>query len=233
MTRANPQGVTKHFFVPHLFFPTGARYGPSMQSKVAGVILAGGQGRRMGGTSKAFLEVDGIPLVERLLDVFRELFTEIVIAARDAGPYAQYGVPVALDRMEARSSLTGIHAGLSAVRAEHAFFVACDVPFLHPGLVRVLLEHVQPEADVILPRKADGYHEPLCAVYSRRCLPHITAQLRQGDYKIINFFDKVRLVDVPVARLREQDPELLSFRNLNTPEDLRQARARASLLSRS
>ncbi|SKA73425.1 molybdopterin-guanine dinucleotide biosynthesis protein A [Paucidesulfovibrio gracilis DSM 16080] len=201
-----------------------------MQQHIAGVILAGGQGKRMGGTRKALLQVGGVSLLERLLDVYRQIFGEIVIAAREIEPYAAFGERVVLDKMEARSSLTGIHAGLAAIRADHAFFTACDVPFLHPGLVRELLAHVRPDSDVVLPRKQDGYHEPLCAVYSRRCLPHIAAQLERKEYKIISFFPKVRVHDVPVARLQRHDPGLLSFRNLNTPEELELARQRAATI---
>lgn len=194
---------------------------------VAGVILAGGLGTRMGGVRKAFLEVGGRRILDRLLRVYEECFEEIVLAAREAEPFADYGLPVALDRFAARSSLTGIHAGLSAVRAEHAFVAACDAPFLRPELVRALLKRVRPELDVILPLKEDGFREPLCAVYSRRCLPHIAEQLGRNDYRIIGFFPRVRVLDVPVAELLPHDPDLLSFRNLNTPDEL----ARAEVLA--
>lgn len=194
------------------------------------MILAGGLGTRMGNVRKAFLEVGGLRILDRLLRVYEQLFEEIVIAAREAKPFAAYGLPVVLDRMAARSSLTGIHAGLAAVRAEHAFFAACDVPFLQPGLVRALLDEVRPELDVVTPVKEGGHCEPLCAVYSRRCLPHIQAQLERDDFKIIRFFPQVRVREVPVARLRLHDPELLSFRNLNTPEE--RVRAEALALKR-
>lgn len=174
----------------------------------------------MGNVRKAFLEVGGIRILDRLLAVYTQLFDEIILAVREAEPFTAYELPMALDRTEARSSLTGIHAGLNSMQAEHAFFAACDVPFLQTGLVQTLLDHVQPDLDIILPIKEDGYGEPLCAVYSRRCLPHIEAQLARGDFKIINFFDKVRVCHVPVSLLRPHDPELLSFRNLNTPEEL-------------
>ncbi|MEF2145974.1 MAG: molybdenum cofactor guanylyltransferase, partial [Desulfovibrionaceae bacterium] len=68
------------------------------------------------------------------------------------------------------------------------------------------------------------YGEPLCAIYSKRCLPHIEEQLGRGDFKIINFFDKVHVRDVSVRLLAQHDPDLLSFRNLNTPEELARAR---------
>ncbi|WP_243544793.1 molybdenum cofactor guanylyltransferase [Pseudodesulfovibrio tunisiensis] len=195
--------------------------------QMAGIILAGGLGSRMGNVRKAFLEIRGRRILDRLLDVYRPLFPEIVISAREAEPFADYGLPVALDAFAARSSLTGIHAGLARMTATHGFFAACDAPFLQPGLVSRLLEQVRPEDDVVVPLKTDGYREPLCAVYSRRCLPFIQDQLERGDYKIINFFPHVSVREVPVQLLQSGDPEFVSFINVNTPEELEQARSRA------
>lgn len=190
---------------------------------IAGIILAGGLGTRMGHTRKALMKVGGRPIIDRLLSVYEPLFSEILIASREAGDYADYGYPVAEDRFEARSSLTGIHAGLDAMQATHGFFSACDAPFLQAGLVQRLLAHVDPADDVVIPLKEDGYREPLCAVYSKRCLPHVASQLEQEDYKIIRFFDKVRVREVPVAELSAGDPDFLSFFNVNRPEDLAEA----------
>lgn len=194
---------------------------------IAGIILAGGLGTRMGYAKKAFMEIGGRTILDRLLDVYRPLFSEIVIAARTETDFANYGLPVALDRFATRSSLTGIHAGLDAMSATHGFFAACDAPFLQPGLVELLLEEVTPDDDVVIPLKEDGYREPLCAVYSTRCLPHIHAQLERDDFKIINFFDHVRVKEVPVASLRSGDPDFLSFFNVNRPEELAAAESLA------
>ncbi len=191
--------------------------------EIAGIILAGGLGTRMGHTKKAFMKIGGQAILDRLLAVYEPLFPEIVIAAREPEDFSAYDYPVAVDRFEARSSLTGIHAGLDAMNGTHGFFSACDAPFLQPGLVSRLLAAVTPEDDVVIPLKEDGYREPLCAVYSKRCLPHIQAQLDREDFKIINFFEHVRVKEVPVATLRDGDPDFLSFFNVNRPDDLEAA----------
>ncbi|MBG0790568.1 MAG: molybdenum cofactor guanylyltransferase [Desulfovibrionaceae bacterium] len=190
---------------------------------IAGVILAGGLGTRMGHVKKAFLGIGDRTILDRLLAVYRPLFSEIVISAREAEDFAIYNLPVAEDRFAARSSLTGIHAGLCAIRASHGFFAACDAPFLQPGLVERLLAEAAPEFDVIIPLKEDGYREPLCAIYSKRCLPFIEAQLQREDFKIIRFFEHVAVKEVPIARLLPGDPGQVSFFNVNAPDDLRQA----------
>lgn len=190
---------------------------------IAGIILAGGLGTRMGHTKKGFIEINGSTIIDRLLTVYRPLFPEIIIAARKANDFETLGYPVAEDRFAARSSLTGIHAGLDAMQSSHGFFAACDAPFLQKGLVETLLNEVEPDLDVIIPLKEDGYREPLCAVYSKRCLSFIAAQLEREDYKIIRFFEHVKVKEIPVSRLKDGDPEFLSFFNVNRPEDLAKA----------
>ncbi|MCJ2165195.1 MULTISPECIES: molybdenum cofactor guanylyltransferase [unclassified Pseudodesulfovibrio] len=197
---------------------------------IAGIILAGGLGTRMGHVKKAFMEISGKTILDRLLAVYRPLFPEILISARDRKDYIMYDFPVVEDRFEARSSLTGIHAGLHAMTASHGFMAACDGPFLQAGLVQRLLAEVSPDVDVVVPIKEDGYCEPLCAVYSKRCLPFIEAQLKRGDFRIIEFFDRVKVKEVPVALLRQGDPHQVSFFNVNSPEDLKQAELLAAEL---
>ena len=155
--------------------------------------------------------------------MYRPLFPEILLSARDPQDFTDYNLPVAQDQFEARSSLTGIHAGLHAMQAEYGFFAACDAPFLQPALVQTLLAEVRPHDDVVIPLKDDGFQEPLCAVYSKRCLPFIADQLARDDFKIINFFDHVRVRPIPTDQLTPADPDLLSFFNVNRPEDLAQA----------
>ena len=96
--------------------------------------------------------------------------------------------------------------------------------------MELLLAEARPEDDVVIPLKEDGYREPLCAVYSKRCLPFIEEQLRRDDFKIIRFFDRVRVREVPIARLLPGDPDQVSFFNVNTPDDLRQAELLAAEL---
>lgn len=190
------------------------------------IILAGGLGSRMGHVTKAFLDVGGKPIIERLMDELAPGFGEVIISCRETEPFAHCDAILAPDRFEARSSLTGIHAGLSAMSASHAFVCACDAPFVQRGLAQMLLEAGEPDDDVVIPKKADGYMEPLCAVYSRRCIKPIHAQLSRADFKIIRFFDEVRVRTVDAETLRRADPELKSFINVNTPEELADSRSR-------
>jgi molybdopterin-guanine dinucleotide biosynthesis protein A len=93
------------------------------------------------------------------------------------------------------------------------------MPFLKKELVQVLLQAIEPRWDVIVPVTREGY-QPLCAVYSKRCFKPIEDQLSRGDLKISNFFSRVKVKEIPEASLRAADPELISFYNINTQEDL-------------
>lgn len=183
------------------------------------VILAGGLNSRMQGRNKAFLRVAGKTILDRLLDNLRPLFSEIVLVTRQPQLYRQISLRIVRDIYEARSSLTGIHAGLRAIRNLHAFVVPCDAPFLNPALVSLLVRKSRPRIDVVAPR-VDGYLQALCTVYSKTCIPFIERQIENGAYKIVDFWGRVRVQAVSARSIRAVDPEMYSFFNVNTPADL-------------
>ena len=190
-----------------------------MRHTCGGIILAGGLNTRMGGKNKAFLMVGGKSILESLYGVFKELFEDIVLVSNSPQEYLAWDLNIVTDLLPVRSSLTGIHAGLFHIATPHAFVAACDMPFLKSELVKVLLSQVGPKWDVVIPVTEAGY-QPLCAVYSKRCIQPIERQLKQGGAKIADFFSQVRVKEIPEDQLRKADPELVSFLNVNTPEDL-------------
>jgi molybdopterin-guanine dinucleotide biosynthesis protein A len=181
------------------------------------VILSGGLNSRMAGKNKAFLDVGGDTILNRLLATLDPLFGEILIVTRQPEIYADIPVKVVVDLFEARSSLTGIHAGLVNADADHAFVVPCDAPFVQQRVIQLLLDTLAPKWDVVIPMM-DGYYQPLCAIYSKRCIPVIETQLRRGDYKIFNFFYRMKIKTLPANQIKAADPDLLSFLNINTPQ---------------
>ena len=182
------------------------------------VILAGGLNTRMGGRNKAFLTIAGKNILHRQLSILSPLFDDIVLVTRKPELYQNYPVRIVKDIFTCRSSLTGIHAGLHHAHHPFAFVVPCDAPFLQEALVQSIIHHIEPQFDVIVPVSGSNF-QPLCAVYSKRCLGPIEAQLKRGDYKIIDFFDKVALKTIEESRLKDFDPDLRSFLNVNTPDD--------------
>lgn len=186
------------------------------------VILAGGLSTRFGGRNKALIEWDGRPLIAHIRRAFGDLFPEIILVTNSPGRFVAWDMTLVTDLFAARSSLTGIHAGLFYASRPFAFVTACDTPLLEPGLVRLLLEAAGDDTDVVIPKTENGL-EPLCALYSRRCLAPISHQLEQGDFRIRSFFQRVKVRHIPENQLRQADPDLRSFFNINTPEDFENA----------
>jgi len=193
-----------------------------MRQPCSGVILAGGLSTRYGGENKAFLRVGGMRILDRLFAVYGELFDEIILVTNNPGEFLEWDALIVTDVFPVRSSLTGIHAGLFYARHPFAFFSACDTPFLKKELVETMLDSLEPGIDLVIPQTAAGL-EPLCAAYSQRCLKAAEEHILQNKFKIQMALSGKRIKKIPEDVLRQKDPELLSFFNVNSPEDLTRA----------
>jgi molybdopterin-guanine dinucleotide biosynthesis protein A len=191
----------------------------SRNSSCAGIILAGGLNRRMAGRNKARLPIEGQTILDRLVALLWAFFDPIIIVTNQPRDYLDEGVILVTDLVDIRSSLTGIYSGLFYSPRPHAFITGCDMPFLKQELLELILKNLEARWDVVVPVTEEGY-QPLSAIYSRRCLEPIANQLAEGKLKVSHFFSKVRIKKVPETSLRQVDPELKSFFNINTPEDM-------------
>jgi molybdopterin-guanine dinucleotide biosynthesis protein A len=198
---------------------TGADFS-SPDRAVTGAILAGGKSTRMG-TNKALLSFGGRSILEGLLGKMRPLFPEMLLIANDPAPYRHLGLPVYPDRIPEKGSLGGIYTALHHSAFHRTFCIACDMPLADPRVIGLLCD-LAPDYDVVVPRTPEGY-QPLHAVYSRSCLPHIEAMIRADRLKIDRLFPQVRVRTVGAEELRALDPSLHSFVNVNTPEELEAA----------
>ena len=189
--------------------------------------MSGGLSTRFNGQNKAFIEVGGRRILDRLYGIFSELFDEIILVTNDPLQFAEWDLTIVSDVFPVRSSLTGIHSGLFYMKNQFAFFSACDTPFLEKGLVEVLLENIDRQQDIIMPETSAGM-EPLCAVYAKRCLNTAERHIRHNKFKIQRALSCHRLKKIPETILRAKDPELRSFFNINTPEDLARAQEMAA-----
>jgi molybdenum cofactor guanylyltransferase len=188
-----------------------------------GIILAGGLNRRMAGLNKALLSVGGRSIIERQLGLFKTVFNRVILVTNQPLDFASWDVTIVTDLLPVRSSLSGVHAGLFYTRTSHAFIAAGDMPFIKPEMIELLMEELDLKKDIIVPVTKEGY-QPLCAVYSKRCLQLIEEQYKKGEMKISKLFSKVRIKTISEVILRSVDPELVSFFNINTEKDLTQSR---------
>jgi molybdopterin-guanine dinucleotide biosynthesis protein A len=193
-----------------------------MTHPCSGVILAGGLSTRYGGENKAFLRVGGMRILDRLFSVYSELFDEIILVTNSPQDFLEWNALIVTDILPVRSSLTGIHTGLFYARNPFAFFSACDTPFLKKEVVAAVLDNLETEIDLVIPQTSAGL-EPLCAAYSQRCLKPAEEHIRQNKFKVQMALSGRRIKMIPEAVLRERDPELQSFFNINCPEDLERA----------
>jgi molybdopterin-guanine dinucleotide biosynthesis protein A len=190
--------------------------------KITGVIQAGGRSTRMGGVPKALMELGGRRIVERVVAAIAPVVDDLLVVTNTPDLYDFLRLPMVGDVFPDHGSLGGIYSGLKAAPGDAAFSVACDMPFLTPEVVRLVVA-LAGEADVVIPRTGDQL-ETLHASYAKRCLPHIEERLRSGRLKIVGFFDAVRVLEIPEASVRSLADPAVVFMNVNTPDELERAR---------
>ena len=182
------------------------------------LILAGGASSRMG-CPKHLLPASGGTMVDHIINRLGSLFSEVIVAGRGLDLNHKDAMVVEDIRPE-RSPLIGIIAGMKASSASNVFVLGCDMPFVKPGLIRLLTSRKDDTNDVVIP-VVRGYLEPLCAIYSCSTSDWIEQYLDSGGRKVTGFFQTVRITEIQESEVKLFDPSLKSFTNLNTPNDYR------------
>lgn len=192
------------------------------------MIQAGGRSTRMGGEPKALLEVGGKRIIERVVAAVGAVLDDLLVVTNTPERYAFLGLPMVPDAFPEGGALGGIYTGVRAAAGDAAFTVACDMPFLHPAIVRLVVER-SGEADVVIPRTGTQL-ETLHALYGKACLRPMERCLRAGRLKVVGFFPEVRVLELDAAVMARQRAPEVAFMNVNTPEELARARALAAEL---
>ncbi|MFH1241257.1 MAG: molybdenum cofactor guanylyltransferase [Pseudomonadota bacterium] len=186
---------------------------------VSGVILAGGKSSRYG-KDKAFVEINGLPLIESVIEVMGSVFQELIIITNTPNKYSSLGLSVYEDTIKGLGPLGGIVTGLTAISKEAGFFVACDMPFLNRELLLYMTES-KGEFDAVVPR-ISGEMEALHALYRKTCLPAIRRLIDSRVYQVLRFFSEVSVRYVDEGEIRQFDPDLRCFLNVNSPQELQE-----------
>jgi len=189
--------------------------------KASGIILAGGCSRRMKGTDKARMIIQSRPLLVRKIEHLHKLFAQVVVVCNRQQNFNFPDAKVVCDMQENCGPLMGLYSGLKASDNDINFATACDMPFNNEQLIHLLLQSAS-NNDVVAPL-SNGYPEPLAAVYHKKVLPAIKTSLNKGLRKMTSFFDRVKVHQLSQEQIQSIDPGLLSFFNVNTQEDLKQA----------
>src|SRR5262245_33006846 len=189
------------------------------------IVLCGGKSIRMG-ASKALLPFGAESMLQRVVRLLAEVVSPIVVVAAvdQPLPVLPRHVIIARDAQEGRGPLEGLRAGLKALPSdiETAYVTGCDVPLLEPAFVREMLD-LADGFDVAVV-EIDGFPHPLSAVYHRSVLPAVEDLLATDQLRLVFLFDRVKTRRVRPDEITS-DPKLWTLRNLNTPEDYKQALA--------
>jgi molybdopterin-guanine dinucleotide biosynthesis protein A len=181
---------------------------------VTGIVLAGGQGRRMGGVDKGLQPLRGRPMVAAVLERLAPQVSEIVINAnQNHEAYGAFGHRVVADAIGGYAGpLAGLHAGLGASRHALAVTVPCDSPFLPADLVARLAAALKSN-DLAVAKTGDQAH-PVFALVRTALRDNLEAFLAGGGRKIDAWYAALAHVEVPF------DDEAGAFRNINTRAEL-------------
>ena len=188
-----------------------------MHLNLTGIILSGGKSTRMG-ENKAFIEIEGIPIIHRIYTLFERLFDEVIIVTNQKEIFSDLNAKIYEDLIPDRGALGGLYTGLFFSSFLFSFCVACDMPFLKESVVRFLTGNVG-GYDVVVPKTKDGL-QPLHAVYSKNCLQPIKRMIDEGKFRIIDFYWMAKVKIIEEREFISLDPMKESFINVNTREEL-------------
>jgi molybdenum cofactor guanylyltransferase len=196
----------------------------SLNQRIAGFILAGGESSRMG-RDKALLELGGVPLIQRTARLVESVAgTPTVIGNTEA--YRSFGLRLIGDDWPGAGPLGGIATALRASDAPWSLVVACDLPYLTREWLDYLVARAGASpADAVVPINALGA-EPLCAMYHKRGEAGIRRALERGTRKVTDGLKEIRIEAIAPGEWKAFDSEGLLFKNMNSPEDYEEARAK-------
>ena len=184
--------------------------------QITGVVLAGGLGRRMGGTDKGLQELRGQPMVHWVIERLAPQVDELLINANQNGErYAAFGHRVVPDQIPGFAGpLAGLHAALATATHPLVATAPCDSPFLPADLIsRLFSALTAADADLAVAKTFDQAHPVFC-LCQRSVLPHLTEFLESGGRKVDRWYSTLNIVEVAF------DDEADAFENINTREEL-------------
>lgn len=191
-------------------------------------LLAGGQSRRMG-ANKAFMDAGGAPMIERVIAAIRPEVLEMAIVANGPERFEKYGFPVHQDVIKGMGPLSGLYTAFERTGADEVFLIACDLPLLSGKIVRLILSRAAGSAsDAVIP-VVGGVEQGLLAIYRRPAIEKFRSRIEAASIQFDEFRNGLEREYIGEGELREAEPDLRSFTNVNTPEDLAEV---SRLLSR-
>lgn len=186
------------------------------------IILAGGKSSRIGSDkNKSMLKLRGECLIDIVRAKLKCVVGDNIIIVGPPEKYRPYK-QVVPDLFSQNSPLVGIFSGLKASPSPYNLVVGCDMPFLEVKLLKYMIENIDSN-DIVIPRYGDGYIEPLCAIYNKRCLDTIERNLTKHIFSVRAIFPRLKVKFIEEEEIRKYDPEFYSFFNINYKKDMIEA----------
>lgn len=196
------------------------------KQNIVGVLLAGGQSRRMGGGDKGLLEIAGRPMLAHVMERFSGQVGDVVLNANgDPARFERFGLPVAADPIEGNvGPLAGVLAGMRwAVRnapdATHIATASTDAPLIPPDLVQRLSAALEGKAERIALANSDGFVHPVIGLWPVELADDLERAIKDGVRKVLHWTDRHGTVGVDFAFVRVGGKTIDPFFNANTPEE--------------
>ena len=188
----------------------------SLYDHITGVILAGGLSKRYG-QNKAFLEVGGIRLIDRITEGMQNIFKQLILVTNEKKGFEYLGIPIIEDLIKGLGPIGGIYTGLMSISDQAGFFVACDMPFINKQLVHYMVD-IKGNHAAVVPSVANNI-EPLHAIYAQSCLGPIRNLIDSKRYQVRLFYDQVPVLYVKEDEIRRFISPGRAFLNINTPDE--------------
>jgi molybdenum cofactor guanylyltransferase len=161
-----------------------------MFDDITGIILSGGKSTRMG-TNKSLLKINGITLIERTVNLMKELFSENYLITNEPDDYEFLDITKHTDIYPELGPLSGIHSGLYHSKTEKNFIISCDIPLRTPDIISFIADYPT-ESKIIIP-KADGYVQHLCGIYCKSLLPTVELVINKAEKKKCNVSEVIKM----------------------------------------
>lgn len=191
-----------------------------MYSDITGVILSGGRSSRMG-VNKSFLKLGNQTIIERIVDLMKSIFSEVIIITNTPDEYIFLNLPLYEDIYKWKGPLAGIHSALVHSKTDKVFVVSCDVPLMSREMIEYIINHKSDKPVVFC--EAAGYHQPLVGVYSKSILSAVEKFISNEKLDDKSFHKFLNNVDADIIHPQKLDfykDEI--FFNVNRPEDFEQ-----------
>lgn len=189
---------------------------------ITGGILAGGQNRRFP-TLKAFIKIDGVPIIERNLALMRRLFQSVMISSNMPEKYFYLGAPIIGDVLASLGPMSGIYS-LLLNTAENAVFVsACDMPYINEDVLAFICSRYKAiaaseDVDAVIP-VMNNEPQPLFGVYCKSMMSYLEECIVADKTSLKKLLYETKVLFIDEAEIRRIDKIGASFLNINTPED--------------